>query len=100
MRESHVAIFFILIFSVFIITPTIVKMVEMQTELSYFYSLAEEENSTKSNSGKSAEPIFTIHNLFYKSSLLKIEELPQDYYYLFNEYGFSYRNSNFRPPEA
>ena len=61
MKIKRIALFFLVIFSIFLVAPTAIKIIEKKVDMSYFLSLSEEENK---NSLKELNPdkIFIIHS--------------------------------------
>lgn len=58
-NRKKVAIVFLVLFSLFIFTPTIVSMVKSQVDVSVFYSVVEEEENTESKeNSKTAKEMF------------------------------------------
>ncbi len=97
MRIKRIALFFLVIFSIFLVAPTAIKIIEKKVDISYFISLSEEENK---NSLKELNPdkIFIIHTRSAAEfGLLKNKS--NIFTYLDNHYPKVFIDSNYPPPE-
>ncbi len=73
MPKARISIFFSLIFTMFIVAPTIISVIEDAYDLSIFYSLNEEENKEQNEISKKLEIKF-LDNLGIASVFWDFEE--------------------------
>ena len=97
MKIKSIALFFLVIFSIFLVAPTAIKIIEKKVDISYFLSLSEEENK---NSLKelNVDKVFIIQSRnITEFGLLKKKSIA--FIYLDNLYPKIFIDSNSPPPE-
>lgn len=96
MKAKRYALFFLFVFSIFLIAPSIIKIIEKGADVSYFFDVSEEEK--KSNSEENSDTfIFTLNNDYSYSYFSQKES---NYYFLKNNfYPSIVLDQNCPPPE-
>lgn len=83
MPKARISIFFSIIFTMFIVAPTVISAIEDNYDLSIFYSVNEEENKEQNEISKKLEVKF-VENLGLASVFWDFNEKNSFNFYLKN----------------
>lgn len=82
MRKKAISIFFLFSFTVFMVAPTVMSVLDSSYDISYFYSLNEEENKSNETLKKFEFEVFDLER--YLITSFKSNEESHSGYYLKN----------------
>lgn len=96
MKAKNYSLFFLFIFSIFLITPSVLKIIENDIDISYFFDISEEEKKDKGE--EASDPFIVTINRDYEYSNFLFKN--QDLFFIENNF---YRSiiidQNYPPPE-
>ena len=95
MHKNKIAVFFSIVFLLFIIAPTVITMVDRTVDISIIYSNSEEESSSKQAENVKIILLPLKINDFIFSSTIKVNAS----IFTNNNYTKPYLNMVFPPPE-
>lgn len=79
--SRHISIFFVIIFGLFIVTPTVVTAIKSTIDISYVYSVTEEEQSNSERTIAENHTKILTKQLSWALGFLEFSESNQNTYY-------------------
>jgi|SRR5690606_31770860 len=96
LKTKRYALFFLIIFSIFLVSPAVVRVIEANVDVSYFFNIAEEENK---HSQKEYKDVFIgITNKPYDTNALLMRKFSL-FFYKNNKYPPIDLDENCPPPK-